>query len=149
MKGVQANRVEKPFYTRDGSFKLKANGEVVTSDGLSVMGFFGEAIGGGLVNLIIPTQKLNETTNNVSIISNINVDSKGKITATYGLDDEEVIGSFELASFINETGLNPVGTNRYQFNANSGEPKYDLAMEKSLGKIEAGNLERWNVENMT
>ena len=74
------------------------------------------------------------------------MDSKGKITATYGLDDEEVIGSFGLASFINEPGLNPVGNNRYQFNAKSGEPKYGIAMEKSFGKIEAGNLERANVD---
>ncbi len=142
---VQGDQVDNPFYTRDGSFNLKANGEVVTSDGLSVMGFLGEARG-GLINLIIPTQKVNESTNNISIISNINVDSKGKITATYGLDDEEVIGSFGLASFINEPGLNPVGNNRYKFNAKSGEPKYGIAMEKSFGKIEAGNLERANVD---
>ena len=35
------------------------------------------------------------------ILSNINVNSKGKITATYGCDDEEIIGNFILASFPN------------------------------------------------
>ena len=108
------------------------------------MGFLGDekAV---LKNLIIPTTKQN-TDETTSIISNINVASNGKITATYGLDDEVVIGSFALASFVNEPGLTPVGNNRYQNNAKSGLPKFDIPMNGSFGKIEAGNLERANVD---
>ena len=141
---VQGNQVDTPFFTRDGSFNIKANGEVVTVDGLSVMGFEGE-VQTGLKNLVIPTTKTN-IDNNISIISNINVDSKGKITATYGLDDEVVIGSFALASFINDPGLKSVGSNRYQNNAKSGEANFGIGMEKGFGRIEAGNLERANVD---
>ena len=36
---IQGDQVDKPFFTRDGSFNIKANGEVVTNDGLNVMGF--------------------------------------------------------------------------------------------------------------
>jgi flagellar hook protein FlgE len=141
---IQGDQVDTPFFTRDGSFNITSKGEVVTNDGLKVMGFLGDekAV---LKNLIIPTTKQN-TDETTSIISNINVASNGKITATYGLDDEVVIGSFALASFVNEPGLIPVGNNRYQNNAKSGLPNFDIPMNGSFGKIEAGNLERANVD---
>ncbi len=141
---VQGDQLDTPLFTRDGSFNITAKGEVVTNDGLKVMGFLGDdkAV---LKNLIIPTTKQNadQTT---SIISNINVASNGKITATYGLDDEVIIGSFALASFINGPGLAPTGNNRFQNNIKSGLPKYGIPMDGSLGKINAGNLERANVD---
>ena len=141
---VQGDQIDTPLFTRDGSFNITAKGEVVTNDGLKVMGFLGDdkAV---LKNLIIPTTKQNadQTT---SIISNINVASNGKITATYGLDDEVKIGSFALASFINGPGLTPTGNNRFQNNIKSGLPKYGIPMDGSFGKINAGNLERANVD---
>ena len=141
---VQGDQIDTPFFTRDGSFNITAKGEVVTNDGLKVMGFLGDdkAV---LKNLIIPTTKQNadQTT---SIISNINVASNGKITATYGLDDEVIIGSFAIASFTNGPGLTPTGNNRFQNNIKSGLPKYGIPMDGSFGKINAGNLERANVD---
>ena len=49
---VQGDQVDKPYFTRDGSFNIKANGQVVTNDGLSVMGFMGDDKG-ILKNLVI------------------------------------------------------------------------------------------------
>jgi flagellar hook protein FlgE len=141
---IQGDQVDTPFFTRDGSFNITSKGEVVTNDGLKVMGFLGDekAV---LKNLIIPTTKQNadQTT---SIISNVNVASNGKITATYGLDEEVVIGSFALASFVNGPGLTPVGNNRFQNNNKSGLPTFGTPMNGSFGKINAGNLERANVD---
>jgi flagellar basal-body rod protein FlgG len=141
---IQGDQVDIPFFTRDGSFNITSKGEVVTNDGLKVMGFLGDekAV---LKNLIIPTTKQNadQTT---SIISNVNVASNGKITATYGLDEEVVIGSFALASFVNGPGLTPVGNNRFQNNNKSGLPTFGTPMNGSFGKINAGNLERANVD---
>ena len=142
---VQGNQIETPFFTRDGSFNITADGQVVTNDGLKVMGYNGDQTIGGLVNLVIPTTKTN-LDNTVSIITNVNVNSKGKITATYGLDDEVVVGSFGLAAFTNEPGLNPVGNNRYQQNTKSGLAVYGVAMDNQFGKIEAGHIERANVD---
>ncbi len=145
---VQGNQVETPFFTRDGSFNIKANGEVITNDGLSVMGYLGEATNGALNNLVIPTKKIN-LDNTTSIISNINVNSRGKITAIYGLDDEVTIGHFALSSFTNDPGLSPVGNNRYQHNNKSGAPKFGIPMQGEYGKLEAGYLERSNVDITT
>ena len=145
---VQGDQVDNPFFTRDGSFNIKANGEVVTSDGLSVMGYEGETQNGAIKSLVIPTTKLN-IDNTTSIISNINVGPRGQITATYGLDTEVKVGSFVLSSFTNNGGLSPVGNNRYKQNAKSGAPFFGIPMEKSFGKIEAGNLERSNVDVTT
>ena len=145
---VNGDQVDNPFFTRDGSFNIKANGEVVTSDGLGVMGFEGEAKAGAIKNLVIPTTKVN-IDNTTSIISNINVDRRGQITATYGLDTEVIVGSFVLSSFTNDPGLSPVGNNRFKQNAKSGAPTFGTSMEGSFGKIEAGNLERSNVDITT
>ena len=145
---VQGEEIENPFFTRDGSFNIKANGEVVTSDGLSVMGYKGEATNGGIQNLVIPTTKVN-LDNTTSIISNINVGPRGQITATYGLDTEVIVGSFVLSSFTNDPGLSPVGNNRFKQNPRSGAPTFGIPMEGSFGKIEAGHLERSNVDITT
>jgi len=141
---VQGDEVDNPFFTRDGSFNIKANGEVVTSDGLSVMGY----LDGAIQNLVIPTTRANIDNTN-SLLSNINVDSRGQITATYGLDTEVLIGNFALSKFTNDPGLNPVGNNRYKQNIKSGAPTFGIPMEGSFGKIEAGNLERSNVDITT
>ena len=141
---VNEKTPETPFFTRDGSFNITASGEVVTNDGLKVMGYLGED-GQVLNNLIIPPRKTNED-QSVSLLSNIIVNSKGKITATYGFDDEVIIGNFILASFPNETGLRQVGNNRYQINSKSGLPNFGIPMNGAFGKIESGNLERSNVD---
>ena len=141
---VQGDEVDNPFFTRDGSFNIKANGEVVTSDGLSVMGY----LDGAIQNLVIPTTRANIDNTN-SLLSNINVDSRGQITATYGLDTEVLIGNFALSKFTNDPGLNPVGNNRYKQNIKSGAPTFGIPMEGAFGKIEAGNLERSNVDITT
>ena len=117
---------------------------MVTNDGLKVMGYLGQD-NEILKNLVIPPRKTNED-QTISLLSNINVNSKGKITATYGFDDEEIIGNFILASFPNETGLRQVGNNRYQINSKSGLPNFGIPMNGAFGKIEAGNLERSNVD---
>ena len=141
---VHEDVLETPFFTRDGAFNITSTGEVVTNDGLKVMGYLGEN-NEVLQNIIIPPNKINEDLT-ISMLSNINVNSNGKITATYGLDDEVVIGNFILASFPNETGLKQVGNNRYQINTKSGLPIFGIPMNGALGKIEAGNLERSNVD---
>ena len=141
---VHKENLETPFFTRDGSFNLNVDGEVVTNDGLNVMGYLGDDIA-TVQNLIIPTQIINED-DSISLITNINVDNKGKIFATYGLDNEVEIGNFVLASFVNETGLRQVGNNRYQTTTKSGLPAFNLPMEGAYGKIQSGNLERSNVD---
>ena len=142
---VQGDQVDIPFFTRDGSFNIKTNGELITNDGLSVMGYLGDNKAGAFQNLVIPTKKVN-LDNTTSILSNINVNSRGKITAIYGLDTEVIIGHVGLSSFTNDPGLNPVGNNRYQHNAKSGAPNFNIPMEGEMGKLEAGYLERSNVD---
>ena len=141
---IHEETLETPFFTRDGSFNITATGDVITNDGLKVMGFLGED-NKVLTNLVIPPNKINEN-ETTSMLSNINVNSSGKITATYGFSDEVIIGNFILASFPNETGLKQVGNNRYQINAKSGLPNFGIPMEDAFGKIESGNLERSNVD---
>ena len=39
---VHEETLENPFFTRDGSFNITSTGEVVTNDGLKVMGYLGK-----------------------------------------------------------------------------------------------------------
>ena len=39
---VNEKALDTPFFTRDGSFNITAKGEVVTNDGLKVMGYLGQ-----------------------------------------------------------------------------------------------------------
>ena len=141
---VHEETLETPFFTRDGSFNITAIGEIVTNDGLKVMGYQGQD-NEILKNLVIPPRKINDD-QTTSLLSNINVSSNGKITATYGLDDEVIIGNFILASFPNETGLKQVGNNRYEINSKSGVANFGIPMNGAFGKVESGNLERSNVD---
>ena len=150
---AHANQEELPFFTRDGSFNINTDGDLLTNDGLVVMGFIANEEGiinkeGLIQNLVIPTTRNNDDGTN-SIISNINVDASGKIVAIYGLDTEVIIGSFALSSFTNVNKLTPVGNNRYRFNQEVGAPVFGTAMQGNFGKIEAGNLERANVDITT
>ena len=45
-----------------------------------------------------------------------------------------------------QTDTTPVGNNRFQNNNKSGLPKFGIPMNGSFGKINAGNLERANVD---
>ena len=149
---VQGDNIEDPYFTRDGSFNINAEGEVITNDGMAVMGFLADAQGvvaeGVINNLVIPTTRVNLDAT-VSILSNVNVNPRGKITATYGLDTEVVIGNIALSSFTNEPALSPVGNNRYKYNAKAGVTAFGTPMGGSFGKIEAGFLERSNVDITT
>ena len=70
---VNENALDTPFFTRDGSFNITATGEVVTNDGLKVMGYLGQD-NEILKNLVIPPRKTNED-QTLSLLSNINVNS--------------------------------------------------------------------------
>ena len=75
---ISENSIETHYFTRDGSFNITETGEVGTNDGLQVMGFLGE--GNEIIrNLVIPPRKTNDD-QIVSLLSNINVNSKSDFT---------------------------------------------------------------------
>ncbi|MCX6828973.1 MAG: flagellar basal-body rod protein FlgG [candidate division Zixibacteria bacterium] len=112
-------------YTRDGAFKVSAEGRVVTSDG-----FF-----------LYPELTIPEDATSIAV----GMDGDVSVQLV-GNDMPQSIGRIELAKFINPAGLSAVGHNLYVRNAASGSPTVGTPAEEGLGKIDQGYLEISNVK---
>jgi flagellar basal-body rod protein FlgG len=111
-------------YTRDGAFKLSADGRVVTTDGYFL-----------LPELTIPQDT-----------SSLSVGSDGTVEAsTVGQDTPTQIGQLELARFINPAGLSAIGKNLLTQTSASGAPITNTPAQGGLGSINQGYLEMSNV----
>ena len=115
-------------YTRDGTFSLDNQGNVVTASGYPLQ---------PAIN--IPQGTLSAT-----------IGSDGVVTATTHANPRgSQIGQIQLADFINEQGLQPLGNNLLQESAASGAPQVGTAGTNGLGTIQQGTLETSNVNSVT
>ena len=111
-------------YTRDGSFKLSVNRELVTANGMPVQ-----------PSIVIPANA-----------ESISVGEDGTVTVQpYGNAAEQVVGQMQLARFVNYAGLEPMGKNLYRETAASGAPVLSAADTNGAGRISQGALEAANV----
>jgi flagellar basal-body rod protein FlgG len=112
-------------YSRDGAFKMSADGRVVTSDGFP----------------LTPEITIPEDATSISVSMDGNV-----AVLLVGSDEEQSVGQIELARFINPAGLSAVGHNLYTQTSASGNPILGAPTESGLGKIDQGYLEVSNVK---
>ncbi|OYX78634.1 MAG: flagellar basal-body rod protein FlgG [Sphingomonadales bacterium 32-65-25] len=114
-------------YTRDGGFKLSANGEMVTASGLRLA-----------QPLTIPDGA-----------QQITISPDGIVTATVAGQAAPVeVGQLQLTRFLNPAGLMPVGDNLYRETAGSGPPTLGVAGQAGMGNIRQGMLEGSNVSTV-
>lgn len=112
-------------YTRDGSFKLSADGKMVTANGLTLE-----------PEITIPADA-----------SEMNIGADGTVSVLIqGETEPEEIGQIELVRFINPAGLTNIGQNLYRTNVNSGQPIIGTPGMDGFGRLAQGNLENSNVE---
>ena len=112
-------------YTRAGNFSVNAQGQMVTSDGY----------------LVQPTVTIPQNSTNVTISQQgqVQVTTPGNPTPT-------VVGQIQLATFLNDAGLDAQGNNLYLESAasgpataaNPGAPGYGVVMQ---GYTEASNVD--------
>ncbi|MCG5493050.1 flagellar basal-body rod protein FlgG [Ectothiorhodospira variabilis] len=112
-------------YTRDGSFQLNADGQMVMSNGYELQ-----------PGIFIP-----EGT------KSIHIGQDGIVSATLaGQEDAPVeVGNIQLADFVNPAGLEPVGQNLFVETAASGAPQQGNPGQDGLGRLMQGSLESSNV----
>jgi flagellar basal-body rod protein FlgG len=111
-------------YSRDGSFELDQNGQIVTSEGYQVQ----------------PTVTVPANTQSLTI------GSDGTVSALVaGNSAPTQIGSIQLADFVNPTGLQPIGQNLYKETVSSGTPQTGTPGLTGLGTTVQGSLESSNV----
>jgi len=109
-------------FTRDGSFKRNASGQVVTIDGLPVLSGFQPIPAGATA---------------------INVAENGQVT----IQSPNGTQSFrvQLARFANPAGLQSIGGNLYAETAASGTPELGQPGEQGFGSTVQGYVESSNV----
>ncbi|TAN49188.1 MAG: flagellar basal-body rod protein FlgG [Methylococcaceae bacterium] len=110
-------------YTRDGTFKLTADGQVVTNEGNPLQ-----------PNITVPANAVA-----------ISVGSDGTFSVTDDTGATTDLGQINLVSFVNPTGLEPVGNNLFRETVASGAPNIGIAGQDSLGTLTQGSLETSNV----
>ena len=72
-------------------------------------------------------------------------DYGGIRVASVDMKPIEGIGTLQLASFINPTGLQPIGENLFIESASSGSPQEGNPGDSGLGRLRQGALESSNV----
>ena len=111
-------------YTRDGSFKMSADGELVTSSGYRVQ----------------PAINIPQGAQTVSI------GSDGIVSAQLQGDPAPTqIGTLQLTDFVNPAGLQPRGENLLVESASSGPAQSSNPGVNGLGTLQQGFLESSNV----
>jgi flagellar basal-body rod protein FlgG len=111
-------------YTRDGSFKLSADGQLVTSDGYFLQ----------------PEITIPEDATSVAIGTDGTIE-----VLQYGQTEPTQVGQIELARFMNPAGLSAIGHNLLVQTSASGDPITDIPGQNALGTIDQGYLEGSNV----
>lgn len=141
-------------YTRDGGFYTDSDGNLVTSSGLSIMGYAANADNTGIAEskalkaLNIPSEHptVKDPDGNPVKLQNYSVDNTGVITGTYSDGNSYTLGQIALTSFSNPDGLEKAGGNLYVKTANSGEPVLGKPGDAGYGKVQSGFLEMSNVD---
>jgi len=111
-------------YTRDGSFQVDAQGQLVTNAGYVVQ-----------PGITIPVTAQSVTIANDGTVS---AQLPGQATA-------QVLGQMQLAHFVNPAGLEPKGQNLFGETAASGTPNAGAPGANGLGSLQQGFVETSNV----
>jgi flagellar basal-body rod protein FlgG len=115
-------------YTRDGSFNLDPQGQLVTQNGY----------------LVEPGITVPQAATAVSI------SSQGLVQATLpGQTAQQNLGTVQLSRFINKTGLNSVGDNLFTETAASGQAVDGNPGADGFGNLQQNYLEDANVNAVT
>jgi flagellar basal-body rod protein FlgG len=111
-------------YTRDGSFKLSATGQLVTSTGFLLQ-----------PEIVIP--------NNAASVS---IGRDGAVSVELvGGGGQQVLGQIQISRFVNPSGLKPLGNNLMASSASSGAPQLLQPGVNGAGVLNQGSLEASNV----
>lgn len=145
-------------YTRDGSFSLDSDFNIISSDGYKLMGYAADPAtntttaaetAGTLTALRIPDPKEDASGNpmpNKKIVS-FSIEVDGTVKAVYeGDTTPTVLGRISLAKFANPAGLLKTGNNNYLSSENSGTADDLPASSGGTGDIMQATLEMSNVD---
>jgi flagellar basal-body rod protein FlgG len=111
-------------YTRDGSFQVDSNGQMVTASGYAVQ---------PAITLPADTQSLT-----IAMDGTVSITQAGSSTPV-------TVGNLQLATFVNPAGLQSLGQNLYAETAASGTPNTNTPGSNGAGTLNQGYIETSNV----
>ncbi|MCP4406976.1 MAG: flagellar basal-body rod protein FlgG [Gammaproteobacteria bacterium] len=114
-------------YSRDGSFQLDNNGQMVTSNGYILQ-----------PGITVPANTLSMTIGEDGIVTAL---AQGNSAPTQ-------IGNIQLSDFINPPGLQAIGQNLFLETAASGAPQTGTPGLNGIGQLIQGSLETSNVNTV-
>jgi len=114
-------------YTRDGTFHLDSDGQIVTANGLALQ-----------PAVTVPADAQTFT---VGTDGTVSITTTGSATA-------QVIGNIQTADFINPAGLQSIGGNLYLETAASGAPNVGTPGLNGFGTVLQNTLENSNVSTV-
>lgn len=113
------------LYSRAGAFNQNADGQLVTIDGYTV-----------LPNITFPAD-----------VSETQITRTGQVMVRLGNDTEfQEIGQLQIANFVNEAGLQPLGDNLFAQTPASGDAITAVPEDPGFGYLKQGYLETSNVD---
>lgn len=128
IKGTGFFQIQMPdgttAYTRDGSFQVDSQGQLVNNSGYAVQ-----------PGITIPATAQSVT---IAPDGTVSVTLPGQATA-------QQIGQLQVASFVNPAGLNPMGGNLFAETTASGTPNTGSPASNGLGSLQQGFVETSNV----
>lgn len=111
-------------YTRDGSFQLNSDGQVVTSSGFPLE-----------PAIVLPDQ-----------VRTFTVGEDGTVSVTTAGDPQpQILGNIQTVDFTNYAGLEAIGNNLFLETAASGAPQAGTPGMNGLGTVLQNTLENSNV----
>ncbi len=136
-------------YTRDGSFQVNSEGQLVSASGDRLLGLQGErsAFQGELVPLFMlnPRARSNRTSaGGSSFAARYHINSHGQIGAETLDGTSRSIGQIRLAQFYNPSGLRAIGQNRFVPTAGSGTAQINDPGSSGLGSLSPAAREASN-----
>ncbi len=111
-------------YTRDGALQTNANGQIVTTTGYPIE-----------PAITVPTDAVS-----------IDIGKDGGVNVTDAAGTSSVVGTIQMVRFPNSSGLTNEGDNLLSETEASGTPTTGTAGENGFGTIQAGFLEKSNVQ---
>ena len=112
-------------YTRAGDLSVNDQGQLVTKDGYQVQ-----------PAVVIPSDA-----------TDVSISKSGQVQVTQaGQTAPSIVGNLELATFLNEGGLDPIGDNMFLQSGASGAPTTGVPGTAGIGTLLQGYTEASNVD---
>jgi flagellar hook protein FlgE len=145
---VQNPSTGQMLYTRNGNFHTDGTGNIIDVDGNNVQVLAYDATNNTYATT--PSNATLPTTNAAgAAYTGVQVKADGSIFASYTDGSTTDIGKVALANFVSPTGLQQMGSQRWEVTGLSGPATYSVPDTGATGSILSGTLETSNVDTAT